>query len=107
MSARRRSSAANLCATVCGGVEGSAAAGAERENEVMKFDLINTQRTQGARWQVHAHGCKDVLKFKDPWTVDAESPEEVIRRELDMGEGQYRQDGWTEKDFKVMPCTRK
>jgi hypothetical protein len=59
----------------------------------MKFDVVNTQRTQGARWQVHAHGCKDVLKFKDRWTVDAQSEEAGVKRELDMDDAQYRPAG--------------
>ncbi len=39
---------------------------------------------QGARGQVHTEGCKDVLKFGLPWTVEAETLEEVVRLELDM-----------------------
>jgi hypothetical protein len=53
------------------------------------------------------HKCKDVLKFKDVWTVDADSPEEVVRRQLDMDGGKYRKDGWSEADFKIMPYAKK
>ncbi len=70
----------------------------------MKFDLVITQQTQGVQWQVHIHGCEDAMKFRNLWTVDAESPEEAIQKELDFGEKSYRKDGWTEADFQIMSC---
>ena len=73
----------------------------------MKFDLIDTELNRGPRWAVHIHGCKDVAKSKRPWTVEAETPEEVVKRELDMDNEQYRRDGWSEKDFKIMPCVKR
>lgn len=73
----------------------------------MKFDLVDTELNRGPRWVVHIHGRKDVAKSKRPWTVEAETPEEAVKRELDMDNERYRRDGWSEKDFKIMPCVKR
>lgn len=72
----------------------------------MLYDLVSTDYPD--RWELHKHGCKDVARLRKQscavHEIDGVSPADVIDHELSLNDGEYRAAGWTEKDFRIMPC---
>jgi hypothetical protein len=73
------------------------------------YSIVNTQRTTGHRWEVHRPDCNHSLKFRGctVWTVNAASPEDAIAQDLEADRRARGEDGgWSEGDYRVMPCCR-
>ena len=52
--------------------------------------------------EIHKAGCRDLSKKDNHQNVNAMSAQSVIEQELD---DETREIGYTEKDYKEMPCS--
>lgn len=74
----------------------------------MKFHLVTTGGGAGKTdWEVHRYNCADVTRAVRRHAVNAVSmveatdPVALIKHELDI---ELRDMGYSEADFRVMPC---
>lgn len=77
----------------------------------MEYHLVTTGGGQGkSDWEVHKVDCADVKRALKQHSinaanvVEADSPEALVLHELDI---ELRGMGYSESDFRIMPCVRK
>ncbi len=73
----------------------------------MTYDVVtlHSVKNDGETFQIHKQGCKEVDKLGrvQPSSNWCTTPEDCIGREL---EGELGEIGYTEDDFRIMPCVR-
>jgi len=72
---------------------------------MVRLVLVRTSSRRARGWQIHSPLCTDLLHLPsiNVEIISAESPEALVREELRF----IGEDGWTEDDFKIMPCCLK
>lgn len=76
-----------------------------------KFHLVATTGLD-PYWQVHKYGCADVARMvrgrdvNGVSTIECTDAKTLVTHELDLANGELREMGYSEDDFRIMPCCK-